>query len=149
SGVDSMRNSYKLAAAVFLLAAVVIASLVTGTFNLTFQDLAALLTGSADENVMTVFFDFRMPRIIITLVCRVAFAVIGCILQSISRKALSDPGIIGVKSGSGIGVVLFITFFIGSLSQHLYALPIMSFAGGLLTVLIIFSLSFMSGEFKS
>ncbi|KKK35048.1 hypothetical protein WN59_05285 [Salinicoccus sediminis] len=144
-----MRNSYKLAAAVILLIAVVITSLVTGTFNLTFQDLAALMTGSADENVMTVFFDFRMPRIIITLVCGAALAVSGLILQAISRNALADPGIIGVNAGSGFGVVLFITFISGSLTQHLYALPIMSFAGGLLTVLIIFSLSFMSGEFKS
>src|SRR5699024_7385650 len=105
--------------------------------------------GSADENVMTVFFDFRMPRIIITLVCGAALAISGLILQAISRNALADPGIIGVNAGSGFGVVLFITFISGSMSQHLYALPIMSFIGGLLTVLIIFSLSFMGGQLKS
>lgn len=144
-----MRNAYKLTIAVILLITVVIASLVTGTFNLTFEDLVSLVTGRAGENVMTVFFDFRMPRIIITLVCGAALAISGLILQAISRNALADPGIIGVNAGSGFGVVLFITFISGSMSQHLYALPIMSFIGGLLTVLIIFSLSFMSGEFKS
>src|SRR5699024_8724395 len=144
-----MRNAYKLTIAVILLITVVISSLVTGTFNLTFEDLVSLVTGRAGENVMTVFFDFRMPRIIITLVCGAALAISGLILQAISRNALADPGIIGVNAGSGFGVVLFITFISGSMSQHLYALPIMSFIGGLLTVLIIFSLSFMSGEFKS
>lgn len=144
-----MRNSYKLIIAVIMLFGVVIASLVTGTFNLTFQDLGNLVTGQASENVLTVFFDFRMPRIIITLICGAALAVSGLILQVISKNALADPGIIGVNAGSGFGVVLFITFISGSMSQHLYALPIMSFIGGLLTVLIIFSLSFMSGEFKS
>ncbi|WP_411842764.1 FecCD family ABC transporter permease [Salinicoccus sp. HZC-1] len=144
-----MRNSYQLIIAVILLIGVVITSLLTGTFNLTFQDLINLATGRASENVMTVFFDFRMPRIIITLICGAALAVSGLILQVISKNALADPGIIGVNAGSGFGVVLFITFISGSMSQHLYALPIMSFIGGLLTVLIIFSLSFMSGEFKS
>lgn len=144
-----MRNSYKLIIAVILLIGVVITSLVTGTFNMTFQDLASLMTGQASENVLTVFFDFRMPRIIITLICGAALAVSGLILQVISKNALADPGIIGVNAGSGFGVVLFITFVSGSMNQHLYALPLMSFIGGLLTVLIIFSLSFMSGKFKS
>lgn len=144
-----MRNSYKLIIAVILLIGVVITSLVTGTFNMTFQDLASLMTGQASENVLTVFFDFRMPRIIITLICGAALAVSGLILQVISKNALADPGIIGVNAGSGFGVVLFITFVSSSMNQHLYALPLMSFIGGLLTVLIIFSLSFMSGKFKS
>ncbi len=144
-----MRNAYKFLIAVILLIGVVVTSLMTGTFNLTFGDFVSLITGQAGENVMTVLFDFRMPRIIITLICGAALAISGLILQVISRNALADPGIIGVNAGSGFGVVLFITFISGSMSQHLYALPIMSFIGGLLTVLIIFALSFMSGEFKS
>ncbi|GAB3057361.1 FecCD family ABC transporter permease [Salinicoccus sesuvii] len=144
-----MRNSIKFIIISVLLMAVVLIHLFTGTFSLTFTDLMDVVTNQASDNVRLVLFEFRMPRIIVVMVCGAALALSGLILQVISKNPLADPGIIGVNAGSGFGVVLFITFISGSMSQHLYALPLMSFIGGLLTVLIIFFLSFMGGTFKS
>ncbi|WP_271397266.1 FecCD family ABC transporter permease [Salinicoccus roseus] len=144
-----MRNSMKFIIIIALLIAIVVTHLLTGTFSLAPGDLIDLLINQAGEDVRLVLFEFRMPRIIVTLVCGAALALSGLILQVISKNPLADPGIIGVNAGSGFGVVLFIMFVSGSMSQHLYALPLMSFIGGLATVLIIFFLSFMGGTFKS
>lgn len=144
-----MRNPIKFVIIAILLTAIVLIHLFTGTFSLTWGDLFNVVTNQASDNVKLVLFEFRMPRIIVVMVCGAALALSGLILQVISKNPLADPGIIGVNAGSGFGVVLFITFISGSMSQHLYALPLMSFIGGLLTVLVIFFLSFMGGTFKS
>ncbi|MCG1009782.1 iron ABC transporter permease [Salinicoccus sp. ID82-1] len=144
-----MRNQFKFIIIIALLVAILVTHLFTGTFSLTWTDLLNILTNQASADVRLVLFEFRMPRILVVLVCGAALALSGLILQVISKNPLADPGIIGVNAGSGFGVVLFITFISGSMSQHLYALPLMSFVGGLLTVLIIFFLSFIGGAFKS
>ncbi|WP_020007356.1 FecCD family ABC transporter permease [Salinicoccus albus] len=144
-----MHNTRKFTIVILLLAAVIITTLVTGTFSLSFNDLLSLLTAQAGQDVQLVMFEFRMPRLLITLICGAALAISGLILQAVSKNALADPGIIGVNAGSGFGVVLFITFISGSMDQQLYMLPLMSFIGGLLIVLLIFALSFAGGAFKS
>ena len=144
-----MHNTRKFTLVILLLAAVIVTTLVTGTFSLSFNDLFSLLTAQAGQDVQLVMFEFRMPRLLITLICGAALAISGLILQAVSKNALADPGIIGVNAGSGFGVVLFITFISGSMDQHLYMLPLMSFIGGLLIVLLIFALSFAGGAFKS
>ncbi|MFC3418958.1 FecCD family ABC transporter permease [Salinicoccus hispanicus] len=144
-----MRNQAKFIIIIALLSAIVLTHLFTGTFSLTWTDLLNILANQANDDVRLVLFEFRLPRILVVLVCGAALALSGLILQVISKNPLADPGIIGVNAGSGFGVVLFITFISSSMSQHLYALPLMSFVGGLLTVLIIFFLSFIGGAFKS
>ena len=144
-----MRNSVKFVVIFTLLFAVMLLTLFTGTYSLTFGDIMSLLTFSAADDVQLVFYEFRMPRMLITIICGAALALSGLILQVLSRNPLADPGIIGVNAGSGFGVVLFIMFVSGTGTMNLYSLPLMSFTGGLLTVLIVFFLSFIGGRFNS
>lgn len=144
-----MRNRTKFILVIGLLMAIVVLHLLTGTYSLSVDDLFNLMAGHAGDDIKLVLFEFRLPRIIITLVCGAALALSGLILQVISKNGLADPGIIGVNAGSGFGVVLYILFVSGSMTQSLFALPLMSFLGGLSTVLIIFFLSFIGGTFKS
>ena len=145
-----MRNSVKILILVALIVVTIVFTLTTGTFKMSLIDIWALVTGQATSKVELVFYKFRMPRLIITLVCGAALALSGLILQVVSKNPLSDPRIIGVNAGSGFGVVLFIAFVAGSSGvNHLYTLPLMSFVGGLLTVLLVFTLSFVGGKFSS
>lgn len=144
-----MRNPVKFIIIAVLLTVVMLATLFTGTYSLTFGDIMSLLTFSAADDVQLVFYEFRMPRMLITIICGAALALSGLILQVLSRNPLADPGIIGVNAGSGFGVVLFIMFVSGTGTMNLYSLPLMSFTGGLLTVLIVFFLSFIGGRFNS
>ena len=144
-----MRNSMKFMIIFALLIVVMLLTLFTGTYSLTFGDVWSLVTNSAGDDVRLVFYEFRMPRMLITIICGAALALSGLILQVLSRNPLADPGIIGVNAGSGFGVVLFIMFIGGTGTMNLYSLPLMSFTGGLLTVLIVFFLSFIGGRFNS
>ncbi|MCD2136489.1 FecCD family ABC transporter permease [Salinicoccus halitifaciens] len=144
-----MRNPLKLVIIAALLLVTVVLTLVTGTFSLSPGDLLDLIMGRAGADVNLVFYEFRMPRVIITILCGAALALSGLILQVISRNPLADPGIIGVNAGSGFGVVLFLMFVSGGGSNNLYALPVMSFIAGLITVLLVFVLSFVRGSFNS
>lgn len=145
-----MRNRTKFIILTVLIFLTVILSLLVGTFKLSFQDIIDLVSGTASRKVELVFYKFRMPRLLITLICGGALALSGLILQVVSKNPLSDPGIIGVNAGSGFGVVLYIAFVAGASGvNHLYTLPIMSFIGGLLTVILVFLLSFIGGKFSS
>ncbi|CAM4207541.1 FecCD family ABC transporter permease [Lacicoccus alkaliphilus] len=143
-----MRNSIKLTVISLLLLAAMVLTLITGTYSLTPGDLWSIMMNRADSNVNLVFFEFRMPRMLITILCGAALALSGLLLQVVSRNPLADPGIIGVNAGSGFGVVLFLMFLSGG-ANNLYALPVMSFVSGLATVLAVFALSFIRGRFNS
>lgn len=58
-----------------------------------------------------VLFEFRLPRIILSLLVGAGIAVAGAILQSVSQNDLAEPGILGINAGGSLAVVLFIYFF--------------------------------------
>lgn len=62
-----------------------------------------------------VLFEFRLPRIMLSLLVGAGIAVAGAILQSVSQNDLAEPGILGINAGGSLAVVLFIYFFKG---QH-------------------------------
>ena len=78
-----------------------------------------------------------------------AMALSGAILQGITNNELADPGILGINSGGGLAVVLYIAFFqsasAASGSFGAYILPLFAFAGALLTAGLILALSWKNG----
>ncbi len=107
-----------------------------------FQTL--LRQGTNRQNL--VLFEFRLPRIVISVLVGIGLAISGCILQSISRNALAEPGILGINSGAGLGVMLFISFVpAGALELSLF-LPLFAFCGALITAGIIYAFSYKRGE---
>ena len=66
---------------------------------------------------------------VIAILIGAGIAVSGAILQSVSRNALADPGILGINSGAGLAVVLYIFYFQGgSFSSGIWSVYIMPFA---------------------
>ena len=98
----------------------------------------------------TVVLDIRFPRIVMGIIVGVALGVSGAILQGLFRNPLVDPGFIGVSSGSAIGAMFVIMFshLIG-IQNNFYVqfiLPIFSMLGGLLTTILVYKMSKMSGK---
>ncbi|MCY8515377.1 iron chelate uptake ABC transporter family permease subunit, partial [Bacillus atrophaeus] len=52
-----------------------------------------------------VLFEFRLPRIILSLLVGAGIAVSGAILQSVSQNDLAEPGILGINAGAALAVV--------------------------------------------
>lgn len=124
---------------VLLVAACVVALLALGTGDFAIPPdrvLRALLgTGvGGDELVVR---EWRLPRVLMSLVLGAALGISGAMLQSVTRNPLGSPDIVGFNSGAYTGALLVILSGGGY-----YATAAGAVGGGLLTALAIFLLAF-------
>jgi iron complex transport system permease protein len=123
-----------------------IISMNTGYTHLSPWDLIRTLFGSGTHKEQLILFEFRLPRIILSIMIGAGLAVSGCILQSVSRNALADPGILGINAGAGLMVILFISFYPSTSAAPVFLLPVLALIGAGLTALVIFSLASKRNE---
>jgi iron complex transport system permease protein len=120
------------------LAFVMSVSLFTGAADVSFRQVTALLSGSLDPDdpARLIMLKIRLPRIILAAVVGFSLSLGGVIFQALLRNPLADPFILGVSSGAAFGAVLGISlgFSFG------FGVPLMSFAGALLTIYLVIAL---------
>ena len=93
-----------------------------------------------DVDVASVY-SIRFPRIIIAMLAGGALALSGLLFQVVLKNPLADPGIIGIANGGSL-----VSVIVGICLPQLYYLrPFLSFFGGVVTFLIIYSLSWKAG----
>ncbi|MGG3282042.1 FecCD family ABC transporter permease [Paenibacillus solani] len=131
------------------IAAVFLVSLNMGTMKIPLDEVIKAFNGTGTEQNYTVLVHFRLPRMVIAILIGAGIAVSGAILQSVSRNALADPGILGINSGAGLAVVLYIFYFQGSsFSSGIWSVYIMPFAalfGAFLAAFLIYTLAWKQG----
>ncbi len=140
------KNTFVILSIFILIIIMFIISMNTGYIRLTPWELIQTLFGMGTEKQSLILFEFRLPRIVISILVGMALAVSGSILQGISRNALADPGILGINAGAGLAVMLFISFFPSTTATPVYLLPLLAFIGAGLTAVIIYVLSYKRGE---
>ncbi|HEX9909674.1 MAG TPA: iron ABC transporter permease [Desulfatiglandales bacterium] len=117
---------------------VAVASLKIGTAEVSLSKFMALVSGSldADDPSRLIILKIRLPRIILAGLAGFSLALGGVVFQALLRNPLADPFILGVSSGSAfgaiIGILLGFTFSVG--------IPLISFAGALLTLYLVLAL---------
>ena len=75
----------------------------------------------------------RLPRVLAALVCGMALAVSGAVIQGVLANRLASPSIIGVNAGAGLAVTLCSAFgLIGG-----WQLSLFSFVGAFATVMLV------------
>ena len=121
-----------------LLLLVAAISLVLGTAEISINQIAGLFSGSLqmDDTARLIIFKIRLPRIILAGLVGFSLALGGVVFQALLRNPLADPFILGVSSGSAFGAVLGIVFGFG----FSLGIPVMSFAGALLTIFLLMAL---------
>ncbi|WP_283780697.1 FecCD family ABC transporter permease [Peribacillus frigoritolerans] len=129
---------------VFILMSIVavLISLNTGTLRISPLEVIQTLFGYGDFKSSTVLFDYRMPRILITMLAGVGLGISGAILQGLSRNPLSDPGILGLHAGASFGLIIFVTYFHSLDEKASILIPLFTFSGGVLTAFLIVLLAF-------
>lgn len=132
--------------AITLLIAVFVISMASGYISLTPLQLWKTITGLGTSRENLILFEFRLPRIMITVLAGMALAIAGGVLQSITRNPLADPGILGINNGAGLMVVIFISFFSIEPSHFVYILPLFALLGGIVTAILIYLLAYKKGE---
>ncbi|WP_028609918.1 FecCD family ABC transporter permease [Paenibacillus harenae] len=125
-----------------LIAVSFIISMNTGVIRLSPLDVFRTLFGAGTAKQELILFDFRLPRIIISLLIGAGFAVSGCIIQGLSRNPLADPGLLGINAGAGLAVILFIIYYPTTEKGSIYMMPLLALLGAALAALLIYMLSY-------
>ena len=93
-----------------------------------------------------IIFQLRLPRLLMAGVVGAALSAAGAGFQGLLRNPLADPYILGVSGGGALGAIIAIGLGIGALGGRVPAVPLFAFLGSFLTVLVVFSISRISGR---
>jgi len=102
--------------------------------------LAALLHPHSSNDVATIVWQLRLPRVAIAAVVGAALATGGALLQGMLRNPLVDPYLTGVSAGAAAAIALAI---LAGVAAPL--LPALGFIAGLLTAVIVAALARRGG----
>jgi iron complex transport system permease protein len=98
----------------------------------------------------TIIFEIRLPRVLTAMLVGGGLAMSGAVFQALLRNPLADPYIIGTAAGASLGAVSAITLPIivpalalgaGSAWLGIGLVQALAFVGGLLTVLLVYSIA--------
>ncbi|APQ59367.1 Iron-uptake system permease protein FeuC [Paenibacillus polymyxa] len=125
---------------------VAVLSMNVGKMNLSPLEVFKVIIGEGTSKQNLIVFDFRLPRIVLSILVGIGMGISGCIMQSLLKNDMASPGTLGISSGSGLFVLMYITLFAseGLLSPIL--LPGLAFAGGLTAAFLIFLFAFRRGR---
>lgn len=112
-------------------------------WNIVWEDALFRLKGGASAP-WNPLLDERIPRLIVIVCTGASLAVAGAVMQSLFHNPLASPNVLGISCGGGLFVVL--VFVLEWHLEYPFAIPIAAFAGSLLTLLLVYSLSRSKGE---
>ena len=127
-----------LAAAAVVLAVV---ALGTGEYPVPLPDVVATLLGGGTRQTSFIVETLRLPRVVDGLLAGAALGVAGGIFQSLTRNPLGSPDVIGFTAGASAAAVAQILLFGGGAGATAAA----AVAGGLITAVLVYGLSFKGG----
>lgn len=125
-----------------LIITTVVISMGMGYSSLSYDRLVLTFMGEGTFKEEFVLFSIRLPRIIITLLAGMALSLSGAILQGVTRNDLADPGVLGINSGAGVAIAVFFLYFNFTAGAFAFLLPVVAFAGALITACIIYLFSY-------
>jgi len=81
-----------------------------GSVQIPFNDVINILTGNENikESWKIIILKSRLPKAIAAILCGAALSVSGLQMQTLFRNPLAGPYILGISSGAGLGVALFV-----------------------------------------
>ncbi len=90
----------------------------------------------ADPAMARVMLELRLPRAIAALVTGSLLAMAGCLMQVLLRNPLADPYVLGLSGGAAAFALAGMMFGLAWLP-----VPVLAFAGSMLTMIIVFVLA--------
>ncbi|EOB0856559.1 FecCD family ABC transporter permease [Staphylococcus aureus] len=121
-------------------------SITSGEYNIPVERFFKTLIGQGDAIDELILLDFRLPRMMITILAGAALSISGAIVQSVTKNPIAEPGILGINAGGGFAIALFIAVGKINADNFVYVLPLISILGGITAALIIFIFSFNKNE---
>jgi len=91
----------------------------------------------------SIVWDVRFPRVILAGVVGSGLAVVGAVLQAVTRNPLADPHLLGVSSGGALGAIIALLHT--GLIFGLVTVPLFAFVGALVATLAVMAVTRYSG----
>ena len=89
--------------------ALLLADMATGDTFIPVSKIWAVFTGGeCDEMTRSILISIRFVRVVVAVLIGIALSVSGLQMQTVFQNPLVDPYLLGVSSGAGLGVALFI-----------------------------------------
>lgn len=137
-----IKQLVALAISIILLFAACAWSVTSGEYHMSISTFFKTLFGQGEYTDSLILLDFRLPRMLITILAGAALSMSGAMMQSVTNNPLAEPGILGINAGSGFLIALFLVVGHVSADNFIYILPLLSIIGGMLTAIIIFYFSY-------
>ncbi|WP_407074309.1 FecCD family ABC transporter permease [Paenibacillus lacisoli] len=136
------RALFLCAAGTLVALLIIMISLNTGSTRLTPLEILRTLMGFGSYADQLILLEYRLPRILVTVLAGAGLGLAGAVFQGVSRNALADPGILGIHAGAALGLIVFVSFFRTMDGPAALLIPIFTFFGGAAAafIVILFSL---------
>ncbi|MFV0557530.1 MAG: FecCD family ABC transporter permease [Enterococcus sp.] len=121
-------------------------SLLVGRNALSIADLRQVLEGNASQSTQLILWNFRLPRGVIAILAGWGLGVSGFLLQGITRNPIADASILGVNSGAGLFIMIYLGFFA---QGSLYLLPLLGIFGGFLAAGLVLVVAYRKRQILS
>ena len=143
------RNPYIFIALILALIVSLLFNLSLGQVAIPVKDVFKSLLGSnaSKETWEYIIFNFRLPKAITAILVGMGLSISGLLMQTMFRNPLAGPYVLGLSSGSSLGVAFVILgagFLPVSLSEILlsnYTIVLASSLGSLLVLLLVITIS--------
>ncbi len=86
-----------------------------------------------------IVWEIRLPRALLAALVGAGLALVGAVLQSVTRNPLADPHLLGISSGAAFGAILALLhtgLFLGAVT-----VPLLAFVGALCSTLLVLAVA--------
>lgn len=140
------KSLYILLFMCLLIVVIGVISINFGKMNLSPYEVLMTILGKGTDKQELIIYEFRLPRIVLAILVGIGMGASGAIMQSLLRNDMASPGTLGISSGSGLFVIMYIAIFSVEGVTSRFLLPSLSFIGGITAAALIFCLSYRKGR---
>ena len=119
-----------------------------GSVSIPMKEIWTAVFGGDDATYRAIVLDYRLPQAITALLAGIGLSVSGLLMQTLFRNPLADPSLLGISSGSSLGVALVVLLgtatglSVSTLSLwSTFGVTVAAFIGAFAVLLLILALS--------
>ncbi len=119
-----------------------------GSVSIPMKEIWAAIFGGESSTYRAIVMDYRLPQAITALLAGIGLSVSGLLMQTLFRNPLADPSLLGISSGSSLGVALVVLLgtatglSVSTLTLwSTFGITVAAFVGAFAVLLLILALS--------
>lgn len=141
------KNSIWTISIISILILTMLVAMSIGRYSISLSDIITsllpknMISYDVDQNIKTVIYNIRLPRVLLAALAGSGLAVSGAAFQSLFSNPLATPDTLGVATGASFGAALGIMFGFSSIG-----IQICAFIVGISCVALVYFISKIKGE---